>query len=361
MPGRAAGDGQADEASPALDRMVFGAKQRAYPPAANDAREARDPDFLPHVDDEEADLLVSRANADRRKGGVERRVPMPDRRKSPNGRRAAEYAPLRDGGSGARGSDESKRGPMLLVGALVIVAVFGFVVWNAYRDGLAGEETAEAPELSTAGAFKTPPRVVPEAPVVGEPIEVEPAAEVLDGAAIPAEPEDEIRPALTPAPAATKPVEAAPPPSKVMAPPPAPLKQPAPVAVAPAVQQAAARPVVATPPPAPAPVKTAAATPAPAAPAVSGDGYKPAFAAYGDHVVQIAATQSEGAALAEWNKLSKAYPELLSGGQKFIVQADSNGKTVYRVRVGSFGSKADASQFCAAFKAKGGQCYPAVK
>ena len=357
MPGRAAGDGQADEASPALDRMVFGAKQRAYPPAANDAR---DPDFLPHVDEEEADLLVSRANADRRKGGVDRRVPMPDRRKSPNGRRAAEYAPLRDGGSGSRGSDESKRGPMLLVGALVIVAVFGFVVWNAYRDGLAGEETAEAPELSTAGAFKTPPRVLPEAPVAGEPIEAEPAAEELDGATLPVEAADEIRPVLTPVltpvPVATKPVEATPPPSKVMAPPPAPLKQPAPApaAAAPPVQQAAAKPVVAPPPPAP--VKTAAATPA-----ASTGGYKPAFAAYGDHVVQIAATQSEGAALAEWNKLSKAYPELLSGGQKFIVEADSNGKTVYRVRVGSFGSKADASQFCAAFKAKGGQCYPAVK
>jgi SPOR domain len=348
MPGRAAGDGQADEASPALDRMVFGAKQRAYPPAANDGR---DPDFLPHVDDEEADLLVSRANADRRKGGQERRTPMPDRRK-PGGRRKSEYAPLRDSGSGARGADDGKRGPMLLVGALVIVAVFGFVVWNAYRDGLAGDEVAEAPELSTAGAFKTPPRVVPKAPVVTEVAEADPVA-TLDGEALPVEAVDEVRPVPTPAPVATKPVEAAPPPSKVMAPPPAPLKQPAPaVAVAPPVQQAVAKPAVVAPAK-PAPV---AAAPTPAA-----DGYKPAFAAYGDHVVQIAATSTEGAALAEWNKLSKAYPELLAGGQKFIQQADSNGKTVYRVRVGSFGSKADASQFCAAFKAKGGNCYPAVK
>lgn len=353
MPGRAAGDDQADEAAPALDRMVFGAKQRAYPPAANDARrtETRDPDFLPHVDEDEADLLVARANTDRRKGGQERRSPMPDRRK-PGGRRSSEYAPLRDGGSGSRSTDDSKRGPMLLVGALVIVAVFGFVVWNAYRDGLAGEDVAEAPELSTAGAFKTPPRVVPEAPVATEVAEADPV-EALDGEAAPVEAVDEVRPALTPA----KPVEAAPPPSKVMAPPPAPLKQPAPVAVAPPVQQAAAKPVVATPP-APAPVKTAAAAPAPTP---ASGGYKPAFAAYGDHVVQIAATSTEGAALAEWDKLSKANPELLSGGQKFIQQADSNGKTVYRVRVGSFGSKADASQFCAAFKAKGGNCYPAVK
>lgn len=352
MPGRAAGDDHAESAEPGLDRMVFGAKQRAYPPAANDARGAdvRDPDFLPHMGDDEADLLVSRANSDRRKGRDERRQPAADRRMT-GGRRAAEYAPLRENGSGGRAADDGKRGPLLLVGALLIVAVFGFVVWNAYRDGLAGEDTAEAPALSTAGAFKTPPRVVPEAPIVAEPADAEPA-DALDGGAQPVDAVDEVRPALT----LPKPAEAAPAPSpapsKVMAPPPAPLKQPAPVVAAP-VQQAVAKPTAAAP--APAPV-VAAATPA----AAAGE-YKPAFAAYGDHVVQVAATSSEGAALAEWNKLSKAYPELLAGGQKFIQQADVSGKTVYRVRVGSFGSKADASQFCAAFKAKGGNCYPAVK
>ncbi|MEQ1784337.1 MAG: SPOR domain-containing protein, partial [Hyphomonadaceae bacterium] len=60
-------------------------------------------------------------------------------------------------------------------------------------------------------------------------------------------------------------------------------------------------------------------------------------------------------------KLLKANPELLTGGEKFIQQADVNGKTVYRLRVGSFASKADAATFCAAFKAKGGNCYPALK
>jgi hypothetical protein len=38
-----------------------------------------------------------------------------------------------------------------------------------------------------------------------------------------------------------------------------------------------------------------------------------------------------------------------------------NGKTVYRLRVGSFASKEDAAAFCSAFKAKGGNCYPAAK
>ena len=50
-------------------------------------------------------------------------------------------------------SDDGKRGPLLLVGALLIVVVFAVVVWNAYRDGLQGDEVEVAPELSTAGAF----------------------------------------------------------------------------------------------------------------------------------------------------------------------------------------------------------------
>lgn len=342
IPGRAAGEGQ----DPNLDRMVFGAKRK--PPApANDAPE---PDFLPSMDGDEADLLVARSNTDRRKG-ADRRNEANDRRQT-SGRRVAEYAPLRDerGRSGARPADDGRRGPMLLAGALLIVVVFAVVVWNAYSDGVASEETEAAPELSTAGTFKTPPRVIEAAPVVAEPTEVI-VEDTLDGGAA------EERPAPPPVEAAVTP-----PPSKVMAPPPAPLKAPP--------QQAAVTPPAAKvetakaepPKPAPAPAKPAAATPAPAPVATAAPGaYKPAFAAYGDHVVQIAATSSTATAEAEWTRMSKASPELLSGAERFIQEADVNGKTVYRLRVGSFASKADAAAFCAAFKAKGGNCYPAVK
>ena len=127
-------------------------KQRK--PANDDA----EPDFLPPVDDDN-DHLVARANADRRKGAQERRIPVSDRR-ALTGRRASEYAPLRDEGARRQMSDDGKRGPLLLVGALLIVVVFAVVVWNAYRDGLQGDEVEVAPELSTAGAFKTPPRVI---------------------------------------------------------------------------------------------------------------------------------------------------------------------------------------------------------
>lgn len=342
MPGRASEEGQ----DAALDRMMFGSKRKPSQPAANDADS---PDFLPPIADDEADLLVARANHDRRRSADRREGP--DRRQPAPGRRSAEYVPLRTANT-TRG-DEGRRGPLLLLGALVIVAVFAFVVWSAYRDGVQGDEPEAAPELSTAGAFKTPPRVVADAPIVAEPVAAPAAAETTLAGPPPSDSLDEQRPiSLTP-----PPQTAASTPSKYTAPPPPALKPPEKV---PATAVAAAPPPAAKPPvqPAPKPVVVAAApTPAPAA---SG-AYKPAFAAYGDHVVQIAATSSQSAADAEWTKLKGAHADLLASAERFIQQADVNGKTVYRLRVGSFASKADAAAFCAAFKARGGNCYPAVK
>ena len=346
LPGRAADETQNTDG---LDRLVFGGKRKA----ANDPGQ---PDFLPAMDDDN-DRLVARANSDRRTGNQERRtVTAPADRRIPIGRRASEYTPLREDGARRSAGDDSKRGPLLLVGALLIVVVFAVVVWNAYRDGLQGDEVEIAPELTTAGSFKTPPRVVESAPVVAEPATTV-AETPLDGGSSAIEASDEQRPiSLTPA----KPVEAAattPPASKFTAPAPTPLKQPAQVATVPPVQQPAAKPaVVVAKPEAAKPVVVAVATPAPAKPANASG-----FAAYGDHVVQIAATSSEITANIEWTKLLKAYPEILTGGEKSIQQADVNGKTFYRLRVGSFASKADAVAFCAAFKAKGGSCLPALK
>ena len=38
-----------------------------------------------------------------------------------------------------------------------------------------------------------------------------------------------------------------------------------------------------------------------------------------------------------------------------------NGRTVYRLRAGSFATGAEADAFCNAFKSAGGQCYRATK
>ena len=346
LPGRTADE---PENTDGLDRLVFGGKRRA----ANDADE---PDFLPPMDDDN-DRLVARANSDRRKGSQERRVvSAPADRRNPTGRRASEYTPLRDDGARRSAPEDGKRGPLLLVGALLIVVVFAVLVWNAYRDGLQGDEFEVAPELSTAGSFKTPPRAVEPAPIVAEPTQT--AAETpLDGGPSVIEGSDEQRPiSLTPA----EPVQQAavtPAPSKVTAPPPPNLKAPVPPPVQVLAVPAAQQPTPKPPAVAAKSVVTAAAAPANPAPATTASG----LTAYGDHVVQIAATSSETTANSEWAKLLKAYPDMLAGGQKLIQQADVNGKTVYRLRVGSFASKADAATFCAAFKAKGGNCYPALK
>ncbi len=349
IPGRPADDPQHNPNldRPNIDRMVFGAKRKP-PAAANDRAE---PDFLPPVDEDEGDVLASRANLDRRKG-AERRDVVSDRRGNGGGRRAAEYARLSDGARSPR-ADDSKRGPLLLAGALLIVAVFGVVVWTAYSDGLASDEVEVTPELSTAGTFKTPPRVVEAAPVVVEPAETV-ADENLDGGTTDSLAEER------PAPPAPAEAAVTPAPSKVTAPPPAPLKSPAPTAAAVTPPPAKAEPVKVEPPK-PAPAKPVAAAPAPALTAAISSAYRPVFAAYGDHVVQIAATSSTASAESEWTRMSKAWPDLLSGAERFVQQADVNGKTVYRLRVGSFASKADAAAFCTAFKAKGGNCYPAVK
>lgn len=366
IPGRATGG---DEN---LDRMVFGAKKRPVAPPANDG-EPSYPDPM-DMDVDEHGFLVDRADSDRRKSDDRRK--SVERRKGDN-RRKSDFPPLRESGAHFRTADEGKRGPLLLVGALVIVAVFGVVVWNAYRDGVRTDDPdVDAPQLATAGAFKTPAYDVKESPVAGsEPAEV---LSQLEGGPPPV---SETRAA--PAPAAAKPFETTTAPSKFTAPPPEPLKQ-----SVPATQQVATKPaeVAAAPPPAPkstsAPIdlpkpstQSAAVAPATAKPVVASAapaatpvvanpqlaGFRPAFSSSGKWVAQIAAAASEAGAQAEWDRRSKAMPEFFAGAEKYIVQADVNGKTVYRLRAGPFAAKADADAFCAAFKAKGGNCFPATK
>ncbi len=356
IPGRPHGEGGEKAA---IDSMVFGSPgKKRGPTAANDEAE---PDFLPPVEDDEADLLVSRSNIDRR-SNEDRRKQGGERRAA--GRKTSDYAPLREQG-GYRAGDDSKRGPILLVGALMIVAVFGVVVWNAYReDGAAGEPT-EVAELGESGPFKRPYIDTTEtpSPSIAEEAEV---LEALDGA--PSNPvvSGEVRPA-TPPPAAAAPAPAPAPVKRQPQPeakPPAPLSPPAssPVRAATAVTQPgpvalvpppATKPPAAAPVPAPKPVVTAA-PPVPA-------GAIPSFSAGGPWFAQIASTGSEAGALEEWGRRAKVWPDLFSAAERSIQTADVNGQTRYRLRVGAFASKADATAYCAEVKARGGNCLPAQR
>ncbi len=208
--------GRADEGdSASLDRAVFGANKRPVAAPANDREDYPDP---MDMDVDEAGHLVDRTE---RRKSEDRRKPAGERRKSSD-RRTPDFPPLRDNAAAYRSADDGKRGPILLVGALVIVAVFGVVVWSAYRDGVKTDDPeAAAPQLATAGAFKTPPREVKDAPVVGgETAE----AEKLDGGPAPV---TETRSVLA---EKIETAAAAPARQKPAAAPPAPLKPPAPTA-----------------------------------------------------------------------------------------------------------------------------------
>jgi hypothetical protein len=127
-------------------------------------------------------------------------------------------------------------------------------------------------------------------------------------------------------------------------------------------------------PPAPTPPAPRAAAPAPrsggpisldagdAAPARTRTAALPAEAdgepsSAGGFVVQLSSQKSESEAQAVFRTLQAKFPSELGGRQPLIRRADLGSKGVfYRTMVGPFASARDASQFCATYKAAGGQC-----
>lgn len=137
----------------------------------------------------------------------------------------------------------------------------------------------------------------------------------------------------------------------------------APVLVAPALPA----PVQAAPAaPMPAPAASAAAQPGVsplpdtaaaarnAAPAASAG--HPAAPATGITQVQLAAVDSENAAHAEWQRLAKRMPDVLTGRRPVLQRVERDGKAVWRIRTGGFTDVADATTFCTRVRAKGVSC-----
>ncbi len=86
----------------------------------------------------------------------------------------------------------------------------------------------------------------------------------------------------------------------------------------------------------------------------AGDDAKPAGT--GAWAVQLAAPGSEADARSATSKLLKKFSGALHGHRLGFHRADSNGKTVYRVRVSSL-SKEDATSLCSKLKGDGGTCF----
>jgi cell division septation protein DedD len=81
------------------------------------------------------------------------------------------------------------------------------------------------------------------------------------------------------------------------------------------------------------------------------------FSDAGTYLVQIAAFRSEEAAETAWRKASGARPDIYQGSAKHIQRADLGAKGVfYRLRVGAFAERSEATAFCNALKATGENC-----
>jgi hypothetical protein len=280
---------------------------------------------------------------------------------------------------------EGSRLPLLIVLALLVLAMFGGVVWLAYTQGVA-RGRGETPVLAAAGG---PERVAPQqaggsnVPYQGFKIYEQPAppddsAEAAPAAAVPAAPKP--APAQITAPPAAPPV--APPaapktavtaasPAKAAAPAAAPPKPAAapPKSVAALIQQAnsvpeppkavpaarASKPVAATPPapmggPATGAPRQLAATAPPQAPAS-------APAAAGGYVLQIGAYKSQADADGAWKTYKARHAALLSGYPSNVQQVDLGEKgTWYRLRIGGLSDREVATALCDRLKADGGAC-----
>ena len=128
--------------------------------------------------------------------------------------------------------------------------------------------------------------------------------------------------------------------------------QPEPAATVATASPAAARPVVAPL------VRTPVAAPLVHAPVAAKPTAQPA--AHGKAGIQLAAVGSEADARAEWQRLQKRYPEVLSGRQLSIGKTELNGKIFWRVRTSGFPDLAQAKSACEKVKAKGGGCSAAA-
>jgi hypothetical protein len=77
----------------------------------------------------------------------------------------------------------------------------------------------------------------------------------------------------------------------------------------------------------------------------------------GGFVVQLSSQKTESEAQSSFRSLQAKFPDELGSRQPIIRRADLGSKGVfYRTMIGPFGSAHEASQFCATYKAAGGQC-----
>ena len=119
---------------------------------------------------------------------------------------------------------------------------------------------------------------------------------------------------------------------------------------APAIEAPAEQPIA----PAAQPVSLAAPPPSEPSPVSAMPEHRAAAPA--GTQVQLAALDSEKAAMVEWKRLSHRMPGLLDSHQPAVERAEHSGKTIFRLRTGGFTDMASATAFCAQVRSKGAGC-----
>lgn len=102
--------------------------------------------------------------------------------------------------------------------------------------------------------------------------------------------------------------------------------------------------------------QVAAETAAPSAPATVS-----AAVPAGTPMAQLGAYDSVEVAATEWDRFATRFSEFLSGKERVIQEAQSGGRTFYRLRAMGFADLADARRFCAALAAEGADCTPVAE
>lgn len=98
-------------------------------------------------------------------------------------------------------------------------------------------------------------------------------------------------------------------------------------------------------------------------PAVSGGANEidPASIPAGTRLVQLGAFGSEDVARAEWEKTTAQFGNYMAGKERVIQEAETGGRTFWRLRAMGFEDLADARRFCSVLVSDGANCIPVVQ
>ena len=97
-----------------------------------------------------------------------------------------------------------------------------------------------------------------------------------------------------------------------------------------------------------------------AAPAKVDGQIDPATIATGTRLVQLGAYASPEIALIEWANMDTQFGDYMVGKEPVVQQAQSGGRSFYRLRAMGFSDLADARRFCSVLVTEGANCIPVV-